>query len=820
MVVDDAHKHVFVTGGYNDSVIDVVDFNGNLVTTIANEPGAAGMVLDAPTHTLYVALAGQGMVDKIDTKATPPVKTGSISVDPATPLTGPIGAAAGRLWFGYGAMCQQFQGGIASMDPASSPPDVKTYSVEGLTDVYCPAVATTSGNPNLLLSWERGLSPPVIRAYDLSTDPPTLVTSQNELDLADPRQVAFNPAATRFYTAAGSPYEIDTFKVSTLKQTMPTCPADSYPSSVVTTLNGKHLATGLSSQRQGVWVFKLGSDTCQLIAKFDVGSSDMYDKGIAFTADESRLFAVTGAFTGFANFHVIRKPTNPGSRKQDDFNGDGIADVAVGVPGEDNATGAVNVIYGSQTGLTSTSNQMLREGIGGVPGPAGTNDYFGFAVAAGDFNNDRFTDLAIGIPGKNTAAGAVDVLYGSLAGLSATGAQQWAQGAQGILGTPEANDQFGISLSARDFNGDGYIDLAVGVNQDKVGSLVGAGAVNVMYGSSSGLSATNNQLWNLDSSGITGTAAAGDAFGNSVAAGDFNGDGFSDLATGIPGKKLGTINAAGATSVMYGSSTGLTPSGNRLWTQNSSGVLDQAEANDVFGWVVSAGDFNGDGTSDLAVGARLEDIGTKKDAGGVNVIYGSSGGLTATGNQFWNQDSAGIVNAAEAADVFGFALATGDANGDGKDDLAVGVPGEDFGSIVDSGSVNIIYGSGTGLAATGNQQWDQDSSGVLDQNEKYDYFGYSVFMADIGNGSPADLVIGVPNESLLGEPGAGAINVLYGSAGRLTATANQFWYQGENGILDMPELNDNFGFGLAQGTGGAAATSAEATTLTHWQLER
>src|SRR5207244_13168842 len=132
---------------------------------------------------------------------------------------------------------------------------------------------------------------------------------------------------------------------------------------------------------------------------------------------------------------------------------------------------------------------------------------------------------------------------------------------------------------------------------------------------------------------------------------DFDGDGFDDAAIGVPGEDLTGATDAGGVSVIYGKTgSGLNEAGDDFWHQNSSGIEDTAETGDIFGIAVTAADFGNGPEDDLAAGIQWEDIGSILDAGAASVIYGSPTDLTATGDQFWNQDSAGILDQAEAGD--------------------------------------------------------------------------------------------------------------------------------------------------------------------------
>jgi FG-GAP repeat len=249
--------------------------------------------------------------------------------------------------------------------------------------------------------------------------------------------------------------------------------------------------------------------------------------------------------------------------------------------------------------------------------------------------------------------------------------------------------------------------------------------------------------------------------------------------------------------VLYGSAGGLSGSGSQLFSQDTAGVQDTAEADDGFGSALASGDFNNDGAADLAIGVPAEDPGGTPEAGVVNVLYGSAAKLTAAGNQLFVQGSGGVLGTAELGDQFGFALAAGDFNGDGFADLTVGAAFEDVGSVHDAGAVNVLYGSAAKLTAAGNQLFVQGSGGVAGMAEDSDFFGAALAVGNYNGDGFADLTIGVPAEDVGAVADAGAVNVLYGSAAKLTAAGNQQFYQGSGGVAGTREEGDFFGSSLA-----------------------
>lgn len=420
------------------------------------------------------------------------------------------------------------------------------------------------------------------------------------------------------------------------------------------------------------------------------------------------------------------------------FNGDEYSDLAFGTRVDG---GTVFIVYGSSEGLSTVA---LGDGTGKDEQTFGFHDIFepgndfmsfGQSLAAGDFNNDGYEDLAIGAPeypGVSPRPGAVYVIYGSSDGLSLNAIapgdgknyQKWTQDSGNIDGVGEDGDLFGYTVAVADFNGDGYDDLSIGVPGESIGTVEEAGAVNIIYGSSQGLRATpaadgsglKNKLFHQDM-GLVGIAEPSDSFGETLTTDDFNGDGYGDLAVGVPRESIGTSEWAGAVNVIYGSSQGLNSSAasddtgakNQMWHQNSPFINGASETRDVFGASLTSGDFNNDGYDDLVIGTPWETLGSIEKAGAVNVIYGSPTGLSATfvPNQLWHQGSQNVQDTPEPftlyddfGEEFGTGLASGDFNSDGYLDLAIGVPNEEKEGSSQEGAVNVIFGSPNGLSAT------------------------------------------------------------------------------------------------------------------------
>ncbi len=482
-----------------------------------------------------------------------------------------------------------------------------------------------------------------------------------------------------------------------------------------------------------------------------------------------------------------------------DVNGDGYSDIIVGAAAVSSNTGAAYIYVGSSSGIANGASASTT-----LTGTS-TNQFFGISVAsAGDVNGDAFGDVIIGAIGVSSNAGAAYVYEGTSSGLSTTAAL--------TINGAVAGDDFGASVaSSGDINGDGYSDILVGAPN----SSTATGTAYLYIGNPDGSISTNN----LSIVGQLG----GDRYGISVSsAGDINGDGYSDVLVGAIGYSGGNLN--GAAYVYLGSANGLSTASPAILTPgleeigwdvasagdingdgygdiligakfasgpggppnynygavyvylgNSSGVptlsatLSGLNIGDVFGESISsAGDVNGDGYSDIIIGAP--GVSTTNSLGGAAYLYmGSALGIQST-------DVPIVLNGLAANAVFGANVAyAGDVNGDGYGDIIIGAPnlgsgydiqdltlGNDIGSSI--GSAYVFYGSKTGIANNATANVTLTDAGVLD-------FGLSVSSAgDVNGDGFSDVIVGAPSGDNTGNPGTAEI--FLGTAGGLSTSAS------------------------------------------------
>lgn len=307
-------------------------------------------------------------------------------------------------------------------------------------------------------------------------------------------------------------------------------------------------------------------------------------------------------------------------------------------------------------------------------------------------------------------------------------------------------NQQGRSHTYGDFDDDGLIDHVYGFPQtyDDAGSLV------VVYG--------NGEIEEIHRG--LGTFLEGhyadDNFGDSLSAGDIDGDGYEDLVVGVPGDDVSVIVSgfavnyvdAGSIHVIYGGSEGLTDDADQVIDRYSDGLAASVGTDDRFGESVAVADFNCDGYADVAVGVPLDNAQSgRTDDGAIHVIYGTASGLTSA-DDFFHQGTPDVSGAPESWDEFGASLAVGNFNGDylwNREcmDLAVGIVGEG----ADGGFVVFFYGNFLNDFSFANRTGlSQNLSNVEGTLEAGEAFGAQMWAFDADGDDYDDLMVSVPGE--------------------------------------------------------------------------
>lgn len=457
------------------------------------------------------------------------------------------------------------------------------------------------------------------------------------------------------------------------------------------------------------------------------------------------VMAVTGAAV-LPAAHAAGDTPSATAKLQDDFNGDGYADVAIAAPeatvdGKTKA-GYVAVVYGSASGLKTASKQVISQNTAGVTDSAETGDLFGSAVSSEDLDRDGYDDLIVGVTGEDSVEGGaetglVQVVWGGANGLS--GGAALAYGHETYDRLSERGE-----LTVGDVNGDGAPDLVV------VESMVKLRVIKGPFGRDGAASGGEQSV--LDDS---------DPRFLDLATGDVNGDGIDDV--------VGTMNDGDeydARRITY-------------WQGTADGLAEGVVLRDSRDWRVQGGesldlgDVNGDGYADIVVGRPVDgydsDLDTPIPKGGrVAFVPGSADGPVGTKAMYVNQDSAGVPGAAERGDGFGSDVSVADVNGDGYADVSTGVPGEDYDGLSDAGGVIVLRGGASGLTGAGATGVNQDTADVPGAAETDDAFGRTTHLVDADQDGRAELVVGAPGENA----NAGSVWVFRPTSAGITPTGS------------------------------------------------
>ena len=423
---------------------------------------------------------------------------------------------------------------------------------------------------------------------------------------------------------------------------------------------------------------------------------------------------------------------------------DGGASAIVGVQGAGNGmewscsgglSDATSAWFGHESRRPSAAEPTTASASFRYEGEA-INQYLGRALAGGDVDGDGLDDLLVGNQDQDT----VYLFQGGsiVSDIPASAAA--------MVASADAGSRFGTALATLDADGDGIDDMLVGAPADgTMGSDVGA--AYLLGGGTSGIVDVT-----ADADGVVygplsvlagapsgaNTAPSG---GSAVGGGDVNGDGYDDLIIAAEGDDSGTVNG-GAVYIVYGDSAA-TAGGLSITSDDADVAIAGESDGDGLASAINTEDLDGDGADDLILSATAYDVATSttldSDAGRVYLIQGGA----LSGSYPVASAAYATLSGSDTSDQFGWSVATGDVDGDGFLDLAIGAPFNDD-AASDAG---IVYGFSGAAALSGDYDAATSAGLTIIGDGASANAGKVVRAGDLDGDGSEDIIISAPNDN-------------------------------------------------------------------------
>ncbi len=745
ILVDDGHGQVFV-GMSSDGSVVVTDLDGAVTATVTGIANPGGMTLSEDGSTVYVTEGKTASLAALDTVSH--AVTHRALPEGTCPVS--VAFTGGKVWYSYFTCSDPSTAGVGVLDPATG------TATNGVFTVPVGHIrALPSRSDRLVLLETQG----VMHVYDVSGTPGVVVEGVDAGDDCEDAALYGNGDYLVTSCQPGPYHKIYLTATLTFYDTLTVFPTD-VAAVAVSQGQGFAAVANRSATGSGFRNHRLDTGRPKPLHSYDISGSRIHP-GMLAMSDGGHMFAVVDNRQLDRNELMVFH--NAGRYDTSLFLGLFFEPVDYGEPILVNG----HLRFDGESAVVSIT---ARDRLGTRDLGTVTLPYHG------SFN---FTDTPR-VSGE----------------LTYTATYQGDDNNIGATGSTTVK----VRPLPYDVNGDGYADTVVGSPGEDLGSARDAGMVHVFYGGASGLSGSASTAITQESAHEI--SEAGDRFGQATVSGDFNADGFADIAVSAPGEDVGALTDGGAVYVFHGGTDGLRPGFRAISADRVSPALPNG-AN--LGYALATGYLDGvDVYEDLAIGAPGAGPGYVVTARG---SYGGGFDL-----ERHDQDAPGIEGYNQNGDRFGASLAVGDLDDDSQDEFVVGAPGdrEDRGWATGSATViSLGYPTSTG------KRWSKDTTGVpggggsynLANGDSPDSFGHRVAVDDINGDGQEDLLVAAPGSPVtvdgVRKRDAGTVTVLYSG----TTTGAVQISQQATGIPGISGQEDHFGSALATGDGNGDGTA-------------